>query len=391
MSRTNVKKGTSAKGGIIFSIFVGLFSGVFFLFWLHGFLEVRAARSWSRVEATILEHTHEQYSRKVGKNSHRTDWRSRVRYQYEYLGKPYSGSRYSFDGDAKAPSSLKVGTKIDFCRVNPMKPSESVLSLEGGNRWGILIFAVLAEGASLFIFIYSIRQRKNPLEAAAPEAPADGDDAERKNPLEAAAPEAPADGDDAEWTPMKSTGHGSFRTHRLRGFGPDRFGVVLSVEGWLFFGVFVLVGTCVAVAGLVKLCTGDWWDGGMFLLFGAFFGGIPLLFIRAMRKRGVFDRIWGAYWNDKNTPEKMGDPSTLKDFTPFKKIRAIQLLASERAHKGGTYLCCQLNLVLQGGRRVHVMEHANVAAIRRDASAIAGFVGGVPVWDRIAQKEQKSV
>ena len=46
------------------------------------------------------------------------------------------------------------------------------------------------------------------------------------------------------------------------------------------------------------------------------------------------------------------------------------------------YYSYELNLVLEDGSRLNVIDHGNVEAIRADAQKLAAFLGK-PLWDAI--------
>ncbi len=85
-------------------------------------------------------------------------------------------------------------------------------------------------------------------------------------------------------------------------------------------------------------------------------------------------------WKGRQPPDQVFDPSTLKHCTPLSRIHALQLIA-ERCHgKNQSYYSYELNLVLDDGQRINVVDHGNCNALREDARALAAFLGK-PVWD----------
>ncbi|WP_250656959.1 hypothetical protein [Alkalimarinus coralli] len=80
-----------------------------------------------------------------------------------------------------------------------------------------------------------------------------------------------------------------------------------------------------------------------------------------------------------------GDLSKQKDAVRLADIQALQLL-SERCTSSGngsrrSYYSYELNLILNDGKRINVMDHGNKAALVEDAKVISIFLD-VPVWDR---------
>ena len=69
------------------------------------------------------------------------------------------------------------------------------------------------------------------------------------------------------------------------------------------------------------------------------------------------------------------------DHVPLGEIHGIQIIKEYCSTKNGGYYSYELNLVLKDASRVNVLDHGNGARLRRDADELAGFLGGVPVWD----------
>ena len=59
------------------------------------------------------------------------------------------------------------------------------------------------------------------------------------------------------------------------------------------------------------------------------------------------------------------------------------MVSHEHYNKSGkrSYYSYELNMVLNGGERINVMDHGNQAALTGDAQRIARLLD-VPVWER---------
>jgi hypothetical protein len=77
-------------------------------------------KTWEKVESTVIRH--ERRTVNGGRHSRPV---SDIRFEYEYMGKKYEGSRIVFGGDC-LPGSIKAGAR-QLCIVNPADPKESAL------------------------------------------------------------------------------------------------------------------------------------------------------------------------------------------------------------------------------------------------------------------------
>ena len=64
------------------------------------------------------------------------------------------------------------------------------------------------------------------------------------------------------------------------------------------------------------------------------------------------------------------------------EIHALQLLSKDRSDAEHSYHSYELNLVLEDGKRINVVDHGDETQIRTDAQALSRFLGK-PVWDGI--------
>jgi len=187
-----------------------------------------------------------------------------------------------------------------------------------------------------------------------------------------------------QWAPMKEGG-ANFRTHRLVSGLGNRVEFRATAGAKLFGLLFLFVGLAVLAVAVVVAVTGTQGVLPVILLglLGLVFAGIGGGMLYVMTRRAVFDKDSGYFWRGRRDPQMalLGAPPG--EFTPLTTIHAIQVL-SERCQSGGessdTYYSHELNLVLQDGTRVHVVDHGSRAHIRDDADALGKFLG-VPVWD----------
>ena len=114
-----------------------------------------------------------------------------------------------------------------------------------------------------------------------------------------------------------------------------------------------------------------------------FFGSLFLWFGLWVLWRGtqpiVFDRSAGMYWMGWKTPTR-GAGVANGAAVDLDRVHAIQVVSEYCAGKRSSFYSYELNLVLEDGERLNVVDHGNRAQLRRDASALASFLG-VPLWD----------
>jgi len=181
------------------------------------------------------------------------------------------------------------------------------------------------------------------------------------------------------WTPAKGGG-ASFETHRLVEIDMHRHEFRASPGMVLFAGVFMLVG---AVASTVIVIANQEADlialifpvimGLVFVGIGGgmmYFGLAPI----------VFDKRRGEYWKGRTAPYEAANRQGLKHYTELDEIRALQIIKERCTSKNSSYFSYELNLVLQDGRRLNVIDHGNLERLRADAEKLSAFLGK-PVWD----------
>jgi hypothetical protein len=189
-----------------------------------------------------------------------------------------------------------------------------------------------------------------------------------------------------DWTPARGGGT-NFRTHKLVEISPDRLEFQTSLGARLFYLVFLLAGTGIlagfSVSGFFSGSLALDMDtllpmgiGLVFAIAGAcllYFGTAPV----------VFDRRTGFFWKGRTAPGEVFDNSTLKHCAELKKIYALQLISEYCSGNKSSYYSYELNLVLDDGRRINVIDHGNKNKLREDAGMVSAFLEK-PVWDAIS-------
>ncbi len=161
-------------------------------------------------------------------------------------------------------------------------------------------------------------------------------------------------------------GGSNFCSHRLDFSEWGRVRVVSTWAAKLAACVFVDVAIAiVAVAVFVErarlLCL---IYGGVFLAIGVF-----LTWTLVLRNRAFFNLIAGQFVRGKEVVD-------------FSRIVALQVVVEcVKGGKGGAYLSRELNLVLDDGSRVNVLDHGNLAHFEADTQKLAEALQ-LEVWDK---------
>ena len=185
------------------------------------------------------------------------------------------------------------------------------------------------------------------------------------------------------WTPAKSGGT-HFRTHKLVAVDADRLEFQLATQAKVFFLPFLLIGIGVPLISLYsKISSGslefDLEAIGL-LVFTAVFLLLGMWVFLFFSKPIVFDKRKGLFWKGRREPDRAVVKNPQHKFAELNSIHALQLLSERCEGEDSTYLSYELNIVLDNGERINVIDHGNQDKLREDAQAVSAFLGK-PVWD----------
>lgn len=190
------------------------------------------------------------------------------------------------------------------------------------------------------------------------------------------------------WGPA-SGGGASFKEHKLVEVSPRRLEFRIALAARVFYYTLITVGVgCLGIA-LYFFMTGARGEGGLFAMLSflpGLIGGLGSYFTGRPR---VFDLDTGWYWKGRK-PRDAEDLEQRNNCTSLKNVYALQILG-ETVHTpssgtgsdwsaGSTFDSYELNLVLNDGSRINVVDHGNIDTIRCDAARLSEFLG-VPLWD----------
>ena len=192
------------------------------------------------------------------------------------------------------------------------------------------------------------------------------------------------------WNPVKRDGN-FFCARKLIEVNPDKIVFRISITALLISLLFIYMG---GAAIINSLFSGPKYvnfarDGVevtiMFYLIyvGFLILGGHLLYIHSTPI--VFDKRIGIFQKGYKVQYQIYDSKAIINLVKLDKIYAIQLLSEYcYGHKYNFY-SYELNLVLDDGSRINVVDHARKNKIRKDAESLSKFLG-VPVWDAIDKK-----
>lgn len=190
-----------------------------------------------------------------------------------------------------------------------------------------------------------------------------------------------------EWTPVRSGG-ANFRTHNLAMVHSDRIEFQAALGAKLFYGIFIFVGV-MAPAGVFAafyLSGESMVEGPVALVIPVLIGLTFLAVGGGMMYLGtapiVFDKHRGYFWRGRKAPYDVVNVNELKNACRLGDIHALQLLSEHCRGNKSSYYSYELNLVLNDGTRLNVVDHGNKEKIRADTAKLSEFLN-CPVWDSI--------
>ncbi len=186
-----------------------------------------------------------------------------------------------------------------------------------------------------------------------------------------------------EWTPA-SRGGTNFRTHKLVEIDFSRVEFKAATAAKLFYSFFFGMGLFVGIGFSLQNNIFDNFSiqtiaPVLFSLIFVVVGGLLYYFGTAPI---VFDKSVGYFWKGRKSPQDAPEPGAIKKLALLEDIHAVQLLSEYVRGSKSSYYSYELNLVLNDGKRMTVIDHGNLKRLREDAQKLALFLGK-PIWDAI--------
>lgn len=180
------------------------------------------------------------------------------------------------------------------------------------------------------------------------------------------------------WTRVRPGG-ASYRTHRVlvRGdrleFVPSRGALAIVVGPALFT-------LCLALVWFAQYLAEDD-EAALVPALLSLLTGMIVAWItkRMLISHRVFDRAAGRYWDTREggTRRRPG-----REAIALTEIRGVQIVREHVTGPESDYDADELDLVLGQDRRINVVDHGDLAGLRRDAETVARWLG-VPLWTKL--------
>lgn len=174
-----------------------------------------------------------------------------------------------------------------------------------------------------------------------------------------------------DWGPLKSGGV-NFKTHKLVEVSSQRMEYKASVGNIIFGSIFLLAG--IGISSIVFFQMFSIW----LLLFGLVFLAAGVFILKSALNPIVFDKSEGFFWKGKKTPSMVADINELKVAAKLEDIYGLQVIKEyvKSSNKGRdtSYYSYEINLILNSGERLNVVDYGNANAILEDASKISKFL-----------------
>ncbi len=186
---------------------------------------------------------------------------------------------------------------------------------------------------------------------------------------------------ETQWTPM-ARGGSIVRTHRLVAVSASRMEFRPTLVAVLYSAIFLAVGIGVLIYLVVALSQGM--DDCIII---PLLGGVAVIFAGVGSRRLyrlaepiVFDAHAGYFWRGRRDPNLRAPDDDDDSAVRLDRIHALQILSEHCDDGEEGYYSHELNLVLDDGRRLHVIDHADLDKFWADADELSVFLR-VTIWD----------
>lgn len=189
-----------------------------------------------------------------------------------------------------------------------------------------------------------------------------------------------------QWTALKSGGT-NFKTHTLVSTGSARMEFKPTAVALIFYFIFILPGAALSV-GLPTLffinpdlISSDKNAIIIPLVIGVVFLTVGLLMAYTGTKPIVFDQMRMLFWKGRPKNDGRISRESFDIACELSRIHALQIISEYCSGNKSSYYSYELNLVLEDGSRMNVVDHGALTALKKDAQKLAGFLN-VPLWDQ---------
>jgi len=188
---------------------------------------------------------------------------------------------------------------------------------------------------------------------------------------------------ETEWIPA-APGGSNFGTHRLTQTSANRVEFSATLGAKAFYLAFLVAGFGVLCFQFNAIRIGQTGFSGeqpfVPILVGAVFSIVGACMYWFGTTPRVFDRSRASFWRGRKEPAMLSAEGPSKTSTPLSSIHALQLLTEYVSGNKSSYYSHELNLVLNDGSRINVVDHGNLERLRSDTQTLARFLDK-PIWD----------
>lgn len=183
-----------------------------------------------------------------------------------------------------------------------------------------------------------------------------------------------------DWSPLRGGGK-SFRSNKLVLTDNDRLEYKMTRKGltnalpFLAIGLF-LVAMALCDKFILPL-------DGVKSSLGCFLGGIAFSAVGSWLLYSdtipiVFDRRMHIFCKGRRALFEGDNPQSKNIVVPLDRIRGIQILTETVQCRDSSFQSHELNLVLDNGNRIHLVDQGGLSKVRQDAETISRFLG-IPI------------
>lgn len=175
-------------------------------------------------------------------------------------------------------------------------------------------------------------------------------------------------------TPLKKGGS-SFKTKDIifeNGFAYTKPSKAANIFQWMFF----ILGDILFLFGLYLFLYKQENEVWILVLIGVIFSAIGFLMMR-FTKKVYFDKAINVYHDGRGFDPQIEKPDFEKQGR-LKDIKALQIVKEKVKTQNNHFYSYEINLVLNGGNRINVVDHANLSEIKGQAEELSRFLD-VPI------------
>ncbi len=175
-----------------------------------------------------------------------------------------------------------------------------------------------------------------------------------------------------DWGPLKSGGS-NVKTHNLVEISSQQIQYKATTGYKLFVLLFSIFGLGISSIILIE-------GVPIFVgLIGLVFFSIGINLSNSALTPIVFDKSVGYFWKGRKNPRSVVNMDDIKTVAKLDDVYGIQVIkeyvkSTDSKGNGHSYYSYEINLVLNSGERLNVVDYGNANSILQDASKLSKFL-----------------